>query len=315
MSLITTDALPARQRFEYWREVVARQYIETRLEPCPGAFHASVEAQAVGGLVAARSICSGGWAFRTDAEIARSPASFYMANIHLGGPVSVSAGREPMSLAAGDIFFVDALRAFELGGRDAFRCMALVVPKVWIDSRLARPDLVHGSVVRREAPFARILSGYVLTALETAEQMTDDAASLFAMHSVELMLGALGQIRPGSPASTDAVHEALFTRACRIIDFKCSDSTLAPASIASELGISVRLLHRLFAERGKTAMKTIFAERVSRAAKLLADPNAAHRSITEIAFACGFNDSTHFGRAFAARMHMPPSEWRKQVFG
>jgi AraC-like DNA-binding protein len=235
-----------------------------------------------------------------------------MANIHLGGPVSVCAGGERTSLASGDIFFVDALRPFELGGREPFRCMAAVVPKGWIDSRLARPDLVHGRIVRRGAPFARMLGGYVLTAFETAAQMTEDAASLCAMHSAELMVGALGQVRPGSAAPAAAVHEALFARACRIIDFKCADSRLAPASIASELGISIRLLHRLFAERGTTVMKTVFAERVSRAAKLLADPDAAHRSITEIAFACGFNDSTHFGRAFAARMHMPPSEWRKR---
>ena len=117
LSLVTTDALPARQRFEYWREVVARQFIETRLEPDGGAFQAEMEARAVGGLVTARSRGSGGWAFRTEAEIDRSPASFYMANIHLGGPVSVRAGGERTSLAAGDIFFVDALRPFELGAR------------------------------------------------------------------------------------------------------------------------------------------------------------------------------------------------------
>ena len=31
-----------------------------------------------------------------------------------------------------------------------------------------------------------------------------------------------------------------------------------------------------------------------------------------IAFACGFNDASHFGRVFAARMHMTPSRWRQQ---
>ena len=191
--------------------------------------------------------------------------------------------------------------------------MAAVVPKVWIDSRLARPDLVHGSVVRRDAPFARMLGGYVLTGFDTAAQMTDDAASLFAMHSVELMVGALGQIRPGSPAPTArCMRRSLPALAGSSISSAAIQSS-SPAWIASELGISMRLLHQLFAERGKTVMKTVFTERVGRAAKLLADPNAAHRSITEIAFACGFNDSTHFGRAFAARMHMPPSEWRKRA--
>jgi AraC family transcriptional regulator, positive regulator of tynA and feaB len=60
-------------------------------------------------------------------------------------------------------------------------------------------------------------------------------------------------------------------------------------------------------------MTRIWDERVSRAAKLLSAPEAADRSITDIAFACGFNDSSHFGRAFAARMGMAPSQWRKRA--
>ena len=41
-------------------------------------------------------------------------------------------------------------------------------------------------------------------------------------------------------------------------------------------------------------------------------PEAFHRSVTEIAFACGFNDASHFGRVFAAKMHMTPSQWRQR---
>jgi AraC family L-rhamnose operon transcriptional activator RhaR len=52
---------------------------------------------------------------------------------------------------------------------------------------------------------------------------------------------------------------------------------------------------------------------VSRAARLLSAPEAADRSITDIAFACGFNDSSHFGRVFASQMGMAPSRWRKQA--
>jgi len=45
----------------------------------------------------------------------------------------------------------------------------------------------------------------------------------------------------------------------------------------------------------------------------LASPHARRRTITEIAFACGFNDLSHFGRVFAERMGMTPSQWRKNL--
>jgi AraC-like DNA-binding protein len=60
-------------------------------------------------------------------------------------------------------------------------------------------------------------------------------------------------------------------------------------------------------------MKFILAERLKGAARLLAAPEAAHRSVTDIAFSCGFNDSSHFGRVFAAKMGVTPTEWRRQA--
>jgi transcriptional regulator GlxA family with amidase domain len=58
-------------------------------------------------------------------------------------------------------------------------------------------------------------------------------------------------------------------------------------------------------------MRRVYDERVRRAAGLLTEAEAAHGPVTEIAFACGFNDASHFGRAFAARMHTTPTQWRR----
>ena len=57
-------------------------------------------------------------------------------------------------------------------------------------------------------------------------------------------------------------------------------------------------------------MSRIWEERVNRAARLLAAPETADRSVTDIAFACGFKDSSHFGRVFAARKGAAPARWR-----
>jgi AraC-like DNA-binding protein len=36
----------------------------------------------------------------------------------------------------------------------------------------------------------------------------------------------------------------------------------------------------------------------------------AHRHVSEIAFAWGFNDLSHFGRVFREHYGMPPRDWR-----
>jgi AraC-like DNA-binding protein len=66
--------------------------------------------------------------------------------------------------------------------------------------------------------------------------------------------------------------------------------------------VSTRSLARVFAERGTTIMRGVFDERIGQAMKLPASTQAAHRSITEIAFACGFSDSSHFGASVPAAL-------------
>jgi AraC-like DNA-binding protein len=117
----------------------------------------------------------------------------------------------------------------------------------------------------------------LVNGLEVAGVLNRDAAELFSQHSIELLSGALVESRSNEPAALNALREALFVRACRLIRLKSGDPHLAADQIAHQLGISTRLLQRIFAERGKTVMRHIFAERTNLAARLLTDPGAAHR--------------------------------------
>lgn len=315
MAVVTTEALPPRERFEYWRDAMSRQPVSFRLERAgEGQFHCEMEAKSVDRLAMVSAQSANGAAHRTKTEVANSPTALYCVNIHLSGLARVRVGDTMTPLAPGDIFFADTLREFTFGGEGPFGCLSVLVPREWIDSRFPRSDLIHGSIARQDNVPAQLLSGYLRNGFGLAEGLTGEAASLFVAHTVDLLVGAFGGTKPDGPDATAAMREALFVRACRIIEVKCGDPCLAPGPIASEMGISKRLLHLIFAERGDTVMKNVLAARVSRAAKLLAALESRHRSITEIAFACGFNDSAHFSRAFGERMHMTASEWRKHAF-
>jgi AraC family transcriptional regulator, positive regulator of tynA and feaB len=113
--------------------------------------------------------------------------------------------------------------------------------------------------------------------------------------------------------SSQARRTSVFIRACHTIALRFADPELTTKEIADDAGVSARFLQLIFAEQGTSVFRRIFDERIRHAAKLLSDPQAIHRTVTDIAFACGFNDSSHFGRLFSARMSMTPSQWRKQT--
>jgi AraC family transcriptional regulator, positive regulator of tynA and feaB len=314
MAVLTTAAVRPKDRFAYWREVVSQHFVHLRPERVGGARFrgGEIDARRLGPLSISQVTSGGQRVFRTRIEIARSPVPLYFMNIQTGGTGSFRQGGDELALARGDIFFVDPLREFELGCEQPFRHLSLKLPREWLEGRLARPEALPGAVIRREHPLARILQSYVLNGFETAARIGPATAAIIAEHVVGLAADALRETGPHDATPSRARRDASFVHACRMIALNCGDPELRPASIARVLAMPERTLHALFADHGETVMKRVLEERVRRAATLLATPEAAHRSITEIGLACGFNDMSHFARTFAARMGLTPSRWRKQ---
>jgi transcriptional regulator GlxA family with amidase domain len=76
--------------------------------------------------------------------------------------------------------------------------------------------------------------------------------------------------------------------------------------MAKAAAMSDRSFVRRFKEAtGFSPMDYVIRKRVHRATRLLGDPGPKP-SITEIAFACGFNDSNYFTRQFRRVMGSPP---------
>jgi AraC family transcriptional regulator, positive regulator of tynA and feaB len=248
---------------------------------------------------------------RTRSEIARTSAHSYVACVHLDGDASVRNGGSEKALRTGDVFLLDTMHEFALGLERPFRQLVVKLPKELIEARIARPDLLAGSVLPYDNPLTRMLVGYLAVGLETAERISPTARAMFAQHLLDLFSEAVSEVEATETLSK-ARRAALFAFARRLISLKFNSPDLRPEQIARALGISTRTLHRVFAEHGETVMKAIMAERVDRAAKLLAAPEARDRTVTDIAFACGFNDVSHFGRVFEARVSSTPSQWRRQ---
>ena len=135
---------------------------------------------------------------------------------------------------------------------------------------------------------------------------------MLLQHLLDLLSEAFAGMQPDQPAPSNAWRAAMFVQACRLISMQFGDPELRPDLLARQLEISTRMLHRIFAAHDETVMQHVLKERINRAATLLASPQVRNRTITEVAFRCGFNNITHFGRVFDEQMGMTPSQWRRQ---
>jgi AraC-like DNA-binding protein len=71
-----------------------------------------------------------------------------------------------------------------------------------------------------------------------------------------------------------------------------------------------RTLHSRFGQIDQTFGRWVLQSRLEACARALRDPNQRLLNISEIAYRLGFNDLSHFNRAFRAHFDMPPGEWR-----
>jgi AraC family transcriptional regulator, positive regulator of tynA and feaB len=313
MISVSTDTIPTRDRAEFWADLVSRHVTPIRIDPTgERPLRGEIHARAIGNVGVARVAGMGVHAVHTRAHVARAGGHLYGACVHLEGETRITRRGETITLQQGDIFITDSRQEFRLDLDRPWRHLLIALPTHYLDSRVARPDLLAGAVLRTR-PLVRLWASHLANGFALASALTPVAAALFARHSIELLLQLLGESNEIGAVRDEALRAAIFVSACQVIALKFGDPGLTPACISGEVGVSSRTLARVFAERDTSIMRRVFDERVDRAASLLAAPECARRSITDIAFACGFKDLSHFGRLFSARMHATPSQWRRSV--
>ena len=96
------------------------------------------------------------------------------------------------------------------------------------------------------------------------------------------------------------------------IENRLSDPTLDPSSAAAAAGISVRYANVLLSGQGTSLQQFIVSRRLDHCRRALEDPMQAQRTITDIAFAWGFSDQSHFNRRFKAEYGCAPRDYRQR---
>ena len=84
---------------------------------------------------------------------------------------------------------------------------------------------------------------------------------------------------------------------------------ISPVDIAAAAGVCERECFRCFKqELGTTPLATLTDFRLRKAAELLRETD---RSVSDIAAACGFANSSYFGKVFRSRMNLSPLAYRR----
>jgi AraC-like DNA-binding protein len=105
-------------------------------------------------------------------------------------------------------------------------------------------------------------------------------------------------------------------RAARLVDIiaeikaNFADPSFSPRTIASKFGLTPRYIQELLSETGTSFTDRVLELRLQKARTMLADPRHDRVRVSEIAYACGFNDISYFNRSFRRRFGASPLHYR-----
>jgi AraC family transcriptional activator of tynA and feaB len=297
---------------EAWRALIRSDYGGGVRVSEPNAFAAWRRPLSVCGFVATESTIQCGlgaidldrnahWLERTQRDVRRDGMEHYRAIFQLAGRLAGLQNDQAVELAEGDIVLVDMSRPSTFS-RDRGQWLSLQLPRQALVSHLGFEP--QGGLYGRSGTLAtRLLSQLVRNA--------EDETSLSALRgdymrlAIYDLLGAL--FAPSDPLPRHA--DKLFARICRIVKDRFADPDFGPCEAAAEAGISPRYLQKLFTARGSTCSQFIQSLRLNHAARLLQRRALLDtgQPLSEIAYACGFNDYSYFFRKFHRRFGYPPS--------
>jgi AraC-like DNA-binding protein len=300
----STEAISARERFSYWREMVCNALFTISPEAPSERFSARIKMRSSGPLRFAVCESTSYRSIRTNRDVDRGPSDHYTIFLQLRGQTCMEQCDQSFAFQRNDMFISDGRRPFNSPFSDGgVRAMAMV-PRAMIDWRA--PWLRRDALSKFEtnSPYIDLARRHFvhlvsddLSDLET-KMLTDNVCNLLALGSV-------------TDVPLNRMHAELQLEAVLAFCRKhLHDPDLSPQLVADRFGLSLRTLYARFQKMEQTFGGWVLEARLDACSKALKDPLEPTRAISDIAYSYGFNDLSYFNRTFRARFGMSPSQWR-----
>lgn len=313
MESYSTDTLPAATRARAWNTLYSKQLNQVDFTPADRSdFTARLSLGRLGPIQFASMLANRSNIERTRSHIVSNAPRLYSFLLQARGNGVLNHCGHEARLNQGDFVLCDsaAPHSFEL--EDDSLVIMLRVEAGLIKKHLPTPEHYCGLKLGNEVGLTGTMSAMVEklnTQLEGGFHSEYDGR--FARHVLEMlsMAYAIG-FEPQSDVS--AVMRGRQAEITRFIEDHLRDPGLTPAAVAEGLRISPRYLRMVFAGMGEKVSSYIIRRRLEECAKQIGNPSWAGHTLTEIAFAWGFNSAAHFTRSFHEQFGMTPRDYRRQ---
>jgi AraC-like DNA-binding protein len=310
--MINASGGPVGERVDYWRSVLRdRLGISARIDPAgAGDFEQSVEVSRLGDVVIAERLGSPFHAKRAACE----GSDQVMAVLNVEGHFFIDSPKAgEVCIAPGKILVFPLAEAGNLRFVESTRHIVLSIPSRLLAEQCPEwRDLAAVPLDQSVAP-VRMLFDLAQSMLQHSDGLGPHCRSAGGNMLVGLLASALSAQDEGEASQSTRMQGFHLQRIRNYILSHLCDPTLDTPGIAAGVGLSLRYVHRLFAEEPLHLMQWVLEQRLRRCHEAIMAAGTAAVSISQIAYRWGFNDAAHFSRTFRKRFGVSPREVAEQA--
>lgn len=308
--LMTTDAVPVGERAAVWRDWMSKLFFGLESDLYGDTrFDGHVQTAWAGDVVMTRLEANRHRVIRRPQVARASDANYLKIVAPWQGCAAVEQHGRQAWVKPGGWAIYDTTGSYEVGNPERAEHLIVMLPKEQLTERGLRLDPLMGRHVGGGCGISRVALEAMRSTFQELPSMTSDAARGAGGMILELVRLSLQELA-GRESSTTQL-EAFRDRIRAHIGQHLQDPGLSIDSIAQALNCSKRHLYNAFSDEDDTPAHYILRRRLQACMRDLRNPALVHRSITDIAFAWGFNNGAHFSRVFREHAGLTPSDFRK----
>ena len=314
MMRFSTESFPAADRFDAFRETLARKVVRVDVMAADVAgFHADVSSQPLPNVrlsVHRLAPCS---LMRTPATVRDGDDSVTLLAL-IKGRVEVMVGDYASVLTGGQAILLNAHQVGGVRVAQGSPGYTLSMERHVARRRMPSLDRCAPRPTPVGDPAFAILRSYCRQ-LMAMPALSGPTAELVDAQLQELIVNMVAQ----GDAADSAEGAAPAARAVRLHMIKTdiaenlSLADLSIAAVAARHRLTVRYVQRLFEEDGITFTEFVLGERLAQVHWLLTNSRDTALKISAVALEAGFGNLSHFNASFRRRYGATPSDVRAQA--
>ncbi|WP_196806547.1 helix-turn-helix domain-containing protein [Methylobacter luteus] len=236
----------------------------------------------------------------------------YFAVVLLSGGYQLEQNGKAVFLQPGDMTLYDATLPHRIHCPRNFSKLIVSIPRPLLRDRIAGIEHCTALRIPGNQGIGAVAANLLRTSASQTDQLSAQEFSALADHSLDLLTLALASVRPANFNLSRSRSFAL-NRIKDFIDRHLANPAMDSAMVSYGAGLSSRYVNDLFKDENTSLMRYIWQRRLENCRKDLLDPIHAGHRLSDIAFRWGFNDLSHFSRAFKQRFGCSPKAYRQQM--